>query len=48
VSEQLKAPYATDESPVKNIPGSASTAAGKVRNVLYVLVGVAALVLKKH
>jgi len=33
---------------VKNIPGSASTAAGKVRNVLYVLVGAAALVLKKN
>jgi len=33
---------------VKSIPRSTSTAAGKVGNVLYVLVGVAALVLKKH
>jgi hypothetical protein len=33
---------------VKNIPRSTSTAAGKVGSVLYVLVGVAALILKKH
>ncbi len=46
--EQLKAPYPANESPVKNIPRFTSTAAGKVRNVLYVLVGVAALILKKH
>jgi hypothetical protein len=33
---------------VKNTPCFSSPAAGKTRNVLYVLVGVAALVLKKH
>ena len=33
---------------MKNIMRSTSTAAGKARNVLYVLVGAAALVLKKH
>ena len=33
---------------MKNIPRSTSTAAGKARNVLYVLVGAAALILKKY
>ena len=33
---------------MKNTPCFSSPAAGKTRNVLYVLVGVAALVLKKH
>jgi hypothetical protein len=33
---------------VKNISRFTSTTAGKVRNVLYVLIGVAALVLKKR
>ncbi len=33
---------------MKNIPRFTSNPAGKARNVMYVLVGVAALVLKKH
>jgi len=48
LSEQLKTAPPANESQVKNIPRFTSTAAGKARNVLYVLVGAAALILKKY
>ncbi len=48
LTEDFEAAHPANESPMKNIPRSTSTTAGKARNVLCVLVGTAALVLKKY